>query len=126
LERAHVPVVDQGPGVYEVQQTVSRGGRALTALSDHSSTFAPLDETRGGPVHVRGETVERKAGRHGTAVARHPDGPEIVSPADGASTSGVGEGAVPAAFLEPGTEYELEFRAIAESGNQTFRTIFFE
>jgi hypothetical protein len=33
---------------------------------------------------------------------------------------------VPAAFLEPGTEYELEFRAIEESGNQTFRTIFFE
>jgi hypothetical protein len=33
---------------------------------------------------------------------------------------------VPAAFLEPGTEYELEIQAIEESGNQTFTTIFFE
>jgi hypothetical protein len=33
---------------------------------------------------------------------------------------------VPAAFLEPGTEYELEIQAIEDSGNQTFTTIFFE
>lgn len=33
---------------------------------------------------------------------------------------------IPAAFLEPGTEYELEIQAIEESGNQTFTTIFFE
>jgi hypothetical protein len=33
---------------------------------------------------------------------------------------------IPSAFLEPGTEYELEIQAIEESGNQTFSTIFFE
>ncbi len=33
---------------------------------------------------------------------------------------------ISAAFLEPGTEYELEIQAIEESGNQTFTTIFFE
>jgi hypothetical protein len=33
---------------------------------------------------------------------------------------------IPAAFLEPGTEYELEIQAIEESGNQTFNTIFFD
>jgi len=33
---------------------------------------------------------------------------------------------IPSAFLEPGTEYELEIQAIEESGNQTFTTIFFE
>ena len=120
-------MVDQGPGVYEVQQTVSRGGRALTALSDHSSTFAPLDETRGGPVHVRGgDRRTRKAGRHGTAVARHPDGPKIVSPADGALTSRRQEGACSGGVPRAGTVYELELRAIEESGKQTFRTIFFE
>ncbi len=33
---------------------------------------------------------------------------------------------IPSAFLESGTEYELEIQAIEESGNQTFTTIFFE
>jgi len=33
---------------------------------------------------------------------------------------------IPSAFLEPGTEYELEIQAIEESGNQTFTAIFFE
>ena len=32
---------------------------------------------------------------------------------------------IPAAFLEPGTEYELEIQAIEESGNWTFATSFF-
>jgi hypothetical protein len=34
--------------------------------------------------------------------------------------------AIPAGFLEPGIEYELEIQAIEESGNQTFTTVFFE
>lgn len=33
---------------------------------------------------------------------------------------------IPSAFLEPGTEYELEIQAIEASGNQTFSTIFFD
>jgi hypothetical protein len=33
---------------------------------------------------------------------------------------------IPAAFLDPGTEYELEIQAIEESGNQTFTTVFFD
>jgi len=96
-----------------------------------------------------------------------PDGPEITSPADGATVDRKGVFArwsgppeppgieivgyrvivtredplrvysvdlpasarrvpIPSAFLEPGTEYELEIQAIEESGNQTFTTIFFE
>jgi hypothetical protein len=32
---------------------------------------------------------------------------------------------IPAAFLQSGTEYELEIQAIEESGNWTFNTSFF-
>jgi hypothetical protein len=32
---------------------------------------------------------------------------------------------IPAAFLQKGTEYELEIQAIEESGNWTFSTSFF-
>jgi hypothetical protein len=115
-----------------------------------------------------GETVEGER-LVGAARLSHdiPDGPEIVSPADGEAVAQKGVVArwssppeppgidivgyrvivtredplriysvdlsasarkvpVPAAFLEPGTEYELEIQAIEDSGNQTFTTIFFE
>ena len=115
-----------------------------------------------------GETVEGDR-LVGAARLSHdiPDGPKIVSPADGQAVAQKGVVArwssppeppgidivgyrvivtredplrvysvdlpasarkvpVPAAFLEPGTEYELEIQAIEESGNQTFSTIFFE
>jgi Fibronectin type III domain len=111
-----------------------------------------------------GETIEGER-LVGTARLSHdiPEGPEITSPADGATVSRDGVVArwnappeppgidivgyrviatqedplrvyqvelpasarsvpIPAAFLQSGTEYELEIQAIEESGNWTFNT----
>jgi hypothetical protein len=120
-----------------------------------------------GKYSLVGETIEGEK-LVGTARLSHdiPDGPRIVSPADGATVNRDGVVArwkappeprgidivgyrviatredplrvyqvelpassrsvpIPAAFLQSGTEYELEIQAIEESGNWAFNTSFF-